>query len=203
MNCSAVKKQILIDFQKYKCLIAASSGKEACQSSSINSSIDPSPVNSGEVLFEDALYDSLKSQSGVEEQELTKDILLLQVSKNLRSRVSRIIEFLLTLKTFKWDNTGRVYINDVVISGSHILDLVLKCITTLPSDNSKPSPVGLNLFLDYLKKNNVPKNLITNKGVRHLLDSPEANRVEDRVEYVTKIKPNFQNNVRSSKWYSY
>lgn len=98
------------------------------------------------------------------------DIILKQIKITVPSTYQKFIDPLVSLlkqSEYKWNKKGELVVNDQVIQGSNIIDLISYL---MRSRKSVLSPVGFNIFWEGIKKINIPREWIGNKSLKAILD---------------------------------
>lgn len=85
---------------------------------------------------------------------------------------------LLKQSEYNWNNKGELVVNNQVIEGSNIVDLISYL---MRSRKSVLSPVGFNIFWEGIRKLNIPREWIGNKSIQATLD------IKDSSQYRPKI----------------
>lgn len=88
--------------------------------------------------------------------QLDEDSILLCIPKSRQYKAKALLNYIQHIPNMTWNDKGEVILDNEVISGSHISDVVKRCIF----EYKDFCPVGLKPFYCFLLNNNVPKGLI-------------------------------------------
>jgi hypothetical protein len=133
-------------------------------------------------------YNKLTGAMQEESETNNIDWILSLIAEKQRPRAEKILKLL--RKGISWNEDGQLTVNTVTAPNSHIVDLV--------SLAMKPFPVkkwdipGLNLFLNAVKENHVPRGLLSTQ-ILNLMDDWMQPIVQDE-------DGNFE---RPTSWISY
>ena len=143
-----MKKLVLIPFHKYQALQSQENIKDQVIS---------------EVPEESNLQLEKSSTVPIRQSKLEKDIILCHIGKGKRGKAETLLQYINQSPNLDWNNQGELIVNDKVIPGSHISDLVKDSVT----EYKHFEPVGLQQFYQHL--GNIPLTIITNPKSRRLL----------------------------------
>ncbi len=91
--------------------------------------------------------------------------------------MTQVLLYLKNHTTIKWTDRGKVFINDNIVSNSHIIDLVRDLL--VPNGKKKP-PQGALEFSKFLNTIHIPDSLISKeKRERYLQSLPKKEEEED------------------------
>lgn len=85
---------------------------------------------------------------------------------------------LLKQSEYNWNNKGELVVNNQVIEGSNIVDLISYL---MRSRKSVLSPVGFNIFWEGIRKLNIPREWIGNKSIQATLDIKDSSQYRPRI----------------------
>jgi len=131
----------------------------------------------------------LFDQEGTSTKSLPLFSLILEsMPKTLVRNTSTLLNLLLTSNRISWDQTGAVSIDNNVLPGSNIIDLIHDVIRKRTSQH----PVGLDVFKSFLRDINVPNELINFQfgagAVSSIVPFISQKKKKQRKKYFSKEK---------------
>ena len=95
------------------------------------------------------------------------------IPQNYRNRAQNLLTHIEKQTDLDWNNKGELIVDRQPIVGSHIIDLVKDTVSTRQRGADIESPTGASVFMEGLRKSNVPQSLIGNKTAYRKKRSPE------------------------------
>lgn len=108
------------------------------------------------VPWEETSTNMVETNIEATNQSLSEDIILLSIPKVMQNKAKALLEYLQHIPSITWNEIGEVVLDNEVISGSHISDLVKRCVFPHKSFH----PIGLDSFYSVLLKSNIRKGLL-------------------------------------------
>ena len=110
--------------------------------------------------------------SQVQQQNEKQSIDLNLIPQQYRARAQNLLSHVEKQTDLDWNNKGELLVDGKAVVGSHIADLLDDTVRTKPRANTS-EPIGSTMFLDGLRKSNVPQALIGNKNRFKRAETPE------------------------------
>ena len=110
------------------------------------------------------LHDTTRQDTGSINNEIYDPLPILTdiLPKTIIKKGVSFLNYLSSNSEISWDKIGTVSINNRVIHGSNLIDLIAYTVRNTPN---RPEPVGFKIFNDWLVKQNVPITFIGNTSV--------------------------------------
>ena len=120
--------------------------------------------------------------------------------KTLSLKTAVLLNLMHASNRISWDPTGVVSIDNNVVPGSNIIDLVHDVVRKRKNPRN---PVGIHTFKQFLHEINIPKELISFQFgaglVKHRIPKKSSNRIRPAKRIVKKRKDNILKNYKHYK----
>lgn len=121
------------------------------------------------------------------------DAIVDTIPKKYKSRAMKMLQFIHQNEAIRWDERGQVLLNNTIIPGSNITDLINDQVRNRKNVN----PEGWKQFSEALKLMNVPTELIGNKR-RHNITSEALVSPVSKTRKSVRRKHPYTTNIRGN-----